>query len=167
MCNNSNTTPNFGGLYHVKGVISLPYAEIEEPFEAWYNLTGNKSRIEYYNGQVVTLQLGCSEPYGALFKITPATTENVVNIQKCFLLNGTKESQVKPQGVFPDMKNFKSISDGSKNYCTFSAPQFFQQTMGNTNIPALVSFDRPEKAVPIEKQPMDRSHTASSACPLP
>lgn len=32
------------------GVISLPYAEIREPFEAWYNLTGGKSRIEYYGG---------------------------------------------------------------------------------------------------------------------
>ncbi|KAL7980443.1 hypothetical protein Chor_001597, partial [Crotalus horridus] len=157
------------------GIIHLPYAEIEEPFEAWYNLTGNKSRIEYYNGQVVTLQLGCLEPYGTLFKITPATTEKVVNIQKCFLINGTKESQVKPQGVFPSMKDFKvfsmqsrpstielqslpssptfgdqSIFDGSKNHCTFGAPQFFQQTMGNTNIPALLFFNRPEKAVPIE-----------------
>lgn len=33
------------------GVIRLPYAEIEEPFEAWYNLTGNKSRIQYYGGK--------------------------------------------------------------------------------------------------------------------
>ena len=37
-----------GGL---AGVINLPYAEIEEPFEAWYNLTGNKSRIQYYGGK--------------------------------------------------------------------------------------------------------------------
>lgn len=33
------------------GVIHLPYAEIEEPFEAWYNETGNKSRIQYYGGK--------------------------------------------------------------------------------------------------------------------
>ena len=33
------------------GIINLPYAEIEEPFEAWYNHTGNKSRIEYYDGK--------------------------------------------------------------------------------------------------------------------
>lgn len=32
------------------GVLSLPYAEIREPFEAWYNLTGGKSRIQYYGG---------------------------------------------------------------------------------------------------------------------
>lgn len=41
------------------GVINLPYAEIEEPFEAWYNLTGNKSRIQYYGGRQ-----GGHNPYG-------------------------------------------------------------------------------------------------------
>nr|XP_021140803.1 digestive cysteine proteinase 1 isoform X2 [Columba livia] len=44
----SRPPPQFGSIYHVRGVINLPYAEIEEPFEAWYNLTGNKSRIQYY-----------------------------------------------------------------------------------------------------------------------
>lgn len=48
------------------GVINLPYAEIEEPFEAWYNLTGNKSRIQYYGGrQGGTIQLAgsiCARP---------------------------------------------------------------------------------------------------------
>lgn len=44
------------------GVISLPYAEIEEPFEAWYNLTGNKSRIQYYGGKCS----GCSSPRHAV-----------------------------------------------------------------------------------------------------
>lgn len=43
-----------GGL---KGVINLPYAEIEEPFEAWYNLTGNKSRIQYYGGKQAGIHL--------------------------------------------------------------------------------------------------------------
>lgn len=36
----------------VAGVISLPYAEIQEPFEAWYNLTGGVSRINYYHGEL-------------------------------------------------------------------------------------------------------------------
>lgn len=72
--------PNFGNSYHVKGkrcmrlhfrasfssqfslitqlfhisiagVISLPYAEIKEPFEAWLNLAGKSSRIDYYHGK--------------------------------------------------------------------------------------------------------------------
>ncbi|KAJ7304260.1 hypothetical protein JRQ81_011800 [Phrynocephalus forsythii] len=119
-CSYSRTVPDFGVIYHVKGIINLPYAEIEEPFEAWYNLTGNKSRIEYYDGQVVTLQLGCMEPYGTLFKITPATTEKVVNTKKCFQLNGTKDEHVKPQSVFPDMKGFQALREEYYKgiYCT-------------------------------------------------
>lgn len=34
-----------------KGVISLPYAEIKEPFEGWYDLQGKRSRIDYYQGE--------------------------------------------------------------------------------------------------------------------
>ncbi|KAI3358407.1 hypothetical protein L3Q82_014831 [Scortum barcoo] len=41
--------PNFGNNYHVKGVISLPYAEIKEPFEAWLDLAAKSSRIDYYH----------------------------------------------------------------------------------------------------------------------
>jgi len=44
------------------GVINLPYAEIEEPFEAWYNLTGNMSRIQYYGGKCS----GCPHPRRAV-----------------------------------------------------------------------------------------------------
>ena len=33
------------------GVISLPYAEIKEPFEAWFDLKGSRSRIDYYHGK--------------------------------------------------------------------------------------------------------------------
>ncbi|XP_033013777.1 digestive cysteine proteinase 1-like [Lacerta agilis] len=119
-CSHSRTTPDFGVLYHVKGVINLPYAEIEEPFEAWYNLTGNKSRIEYYNGQVVTLQLGSTKPYGTMFKLTPQTTEDIVNAEKCFQLNGTKDGPVKPQGVFPSFKGFKPLREEyyKGKYCT-------------------------------------------------
>lgn len=35
----------------VAGVISLPYAEIQEPFEAWLDLAVNASRIDYYQGK--------------------------------------------------------------------------------------------------------------------
>ena len=31
--------------YHATGYVSLPYAEIKEPFEAWYSSSLNKSRI--------------------------------------------------------------------------------------------------------------------------
>ncbi|KAH0631236.1 hypothetical protein JD844_005480, partial [Phrynosoma platyrhinos] len=69
---------------------------------------------------VITLQLGCVKPYGTLFKITPATTEKVVNAEKCFQLNGTKEDHVQAQGVFPNMKNFRPIREEyyKGQYCT-------------------------------------------------
>ena len=37
--------------YHTKGVLSLPYGDIVEPFEAWYSKTKKMSRIDYYNGK--------------------------------------------------------------------------------------------------------------------
>jgi hypothetical protein len=36
--------------YSVSGIITLPFAEINEPFEAWYDETQFASRIDYYNG---------------------------------------------------------------------------------------------------------------------
>uniref|UniRef100_A0A8D2JCV4 Uncharacterized protein n=2 Tax=Varanus komodoensis TaxID=61221 RepID=A0A8D2JCV4_VARKO len=46
-----------------------------------------------------------------MFKITPATTEKVVNTEKCFQLNGTKDNHVSAQGVFPDLTNFKPVRE--------------------------------------------------------
>ncbi|XP_048850332.1 digestive cysteine proteinase 1-like [Brienomyrus brachyistius] len=101
--------PDFGRLYHAKGVILLPYAEITEPFEGWYDLQGNRSRIDYYHGQVSTYQLGSEKPWGSNYKITPATTETEVNVMKCFQLNGTKEEPVLPQGAVPSVDGFQYL----------------------------------------------------------
>ncbi|XP_019368053.1 PREDICTED: digestive cysteine proteinase 2-like [Gavialis gangeticus] len=118
-CKPSLMTPSFGNIYHVKGVINLPYAEIEEPFEAWYNLSGKQSRIQYYGGQVITFQFGAVKPYGASYKITPETTESETNVLKCFLINGTKEGPIEPQTVFPNMDGFKFLREEyhSGQYC--------------------------------------------------
>ena len=37
--------------YHVSGVIQLPYAEINEPFETWIDVNLGFSRIDYYGGE--------------------------------------------------------------------------------------------------------------------
>lgn len=37
--------------YHVSGVIQLPYAEINEPFESWIDVQAGFSRIDYYGGE--------------------------------------------------------------------------------------------------------------------
>ncbi|CAJ1083734.1 digestive cysteine proteinase 1 [Xyrichtys novacula] len=103
------TLPNFGNSYHVKGVISLPYAEIKEPFEAWFDLAAKSSRIDYYHGQVSTYQLGAEQPWGISYKITPETTEDELNVMKCFQVNGTKEEAVTSQASLPDVQGFQFL----------------------------------------------------------
>eukprot|EP00062_Callorhinchus_milii_P009980 gi/632954830/ref/XP_007893169.1/ PREDICTED: digestive cysteine proteinase 1-like [Callorhinchus milii] len=112
--------PSFGDIYHVSGILSLPYAEIREPFEAWYNLSGRVSRIEYYNGQVVTLQHGFVKPAGVAYKISPETTETEINVIKCFQMTGTLNDPVVPQSVFPNMQSFQPIKeeDYEGQHCT-------------------------------------------------
>ena len=50
--------PDWPQQYSVAGVIQLPYANIKEPFQAWVDLTNNKSRIDYYDGTDKTFQIG-------------------------------------------------------------------------------------------------------------
>jgi len=46
------TPPNFSDTYTVKGTLYIPYAEIREPFYAWYDLKLGSSRIDYYGGKL-------------------------------------------------------------------------------------------------------------------
>uniref|UniRef100_A0A3Q2PP17 Zgc:123103 n=1 Tax=Fundulus heteroclitus TaxID=8078 RepID=A0A3Q2PP17_FUNHE len=101
--------PDFGDTYHVKGVISLPYAEIVEPFEGWFDLPAKSSRIDYYHGQVSTYQLGAQQQFGVSYKITPETTEAEMNVMKCFQVNGTKDEVVRPQASLPDVQGFQFL----------------------------------------------------------
>ncbi|XP_041069092.1 digestive cysteine proteinase 2-like [Carcharodon carcharias] len=106
-----SNVPIFPKIYHISGIISLPYADIEEPFEAWYNLTGKVSRIEYYDGQVITLQHGFRKPAGISYKISPATTETETNVIKCFQLSGTIHEPVLAQPVIPNLQGFQFIKE--------------------------------------------------------
>ncbi|XP_034401177.1 digestive cysteine proteinase 1-like [Cyclopterus lumpus] len=101
--------PTFGNSYHIKGLISLPYAEIKEPFEAWFDLAAESSRIDYYHGQVSTYQLGAEQPWGMSYIITPETTEQQQNVIKCFQANGTKEEAVSAQAALPAVQGFQFL----------------------------------------------------------
>jgi len=46
--------------YSVSGILSLPYAEVAEPFRVWYDEEQYSSRIDYYDGMVSTIQLAPS-----------------------------------------------------------------------------------------------------------
>jgi hypothetical protein len=45
--------------HHAKGVLSLPYGNIVEPFEAWYSAEHKMSRIDYYGGKAPLTTGGC------------------------------------------------------------------------------------------------------------
>lgn len=40
----------FPRYYHASGLLSLPFDDIVEPFEAWFAGDRNMSRIDYYYG---------------------------------------------------------------------------------------------------------------------
>ncbi|XP_074042295.1 digestive cysteine proteinase 1 [Leptinotarsa decemlineata] len=100
------TPPAFSQIYSVKGVLYLPYAEIEEPFHAWYDGPSKKSRIDYYGATVKTYQLG-SVDYGKSLKIVPFTTEEVTNVITCLQNNGTMDNPVEPQLILPSLDGFE------------------------------------------------------------
>lgn len=100
--------PDFGGTYHVKGklekdrlgpddrdlctrtlrclitftgVISLPYAEIVEPFEGWFDLTSKSSRIDYYHGKKTTRPLVCGCSSDCVLKRTDGSKSDILSCQ--------------------------------------------------------------------------------------
>jgi hypothetical protein len=44
--------PTWPASYMAQGIINLPYAEIGEPFDAWYDGPNQRSRIDYYSGKL-------------------------------------------------------------------------------------------------------------------
>lgn len=50
--NPTATAPKWNdGAYVVQGSLQLPYAELNEPFQAFYDMKNKKSRIDYYGGK--------------------------------------------------------------------------------------------------------------------
>ena len=65
----SASAPSWSSSYSVRGTLSIPFAEIEEPFSAWVDLAMNKSRIDYYRGMVKTFQRGDMKDFGTSVKV--------------------------------------------------------------------------------------------------
>ncbi|XP_029202306.2 KDEL-tailed cysteine endopeptidase CEP1-like [Acropora millepora] len=65
----------FPRFYHTTGLLSLPFDDIVEPFEAWFAGEKNMSRIDYYYGMDKTIQRGDLGKHGILFKIVPMHAE--------------------------------------------------------------------------------------------
>lgn len=102
--------PKWDSTYTVSGTLNIPYAEIEEPFFAWYDKNTKRSRIDYYGGMVKTYQLANENRYGTSLKIAPVTTSSELNKETCLMVNGSAENVVEMQAILPDAKNFALIA---------------------------------------------------------
>lgn len=108
-------SPKFTSSYSVSGTLYIPYADLREPFTAWFDTKSGSSRIDYYGGMVKTYQLTQTGEYGQFLKVAPVTTETQMNVQTCLQLNGTKEMKVKPQSVLPDLTGFECLGEAYAN----------------------------------------------------
>lgn len=96
-------------MYSVSGVLNIPYAEINEPFYAWYDKANGRSRIDYYGGMVKTYQLTKQGSYGVSLKLAPVTTQSQTNKETCLQVNGSADNAIAVQGILPYAKDFKLI----------------------------------------------------------
>ncbi|XP_035727441.1 digestive cysteine proteinase 1-like [Vespa mandarinia] len=104
-------SPTFSRTYTAKGTLYIPYAEIREPFYAWYDGKTGSSRIDYYGGVVKTLQLANKGLYGSSIKIAPITTESVLNEETCLQVNGSSDFKIHPQSIIPDTIGMECIGE--------------------------------------------------------
>ncbi|XP_078043578.1 C1 family peptidase 26-29-p isoform X2 [Augochlora pura] len=126
-------SPSFSNVYTVKGTLYIPYAEIREPFYAWYDGSSGSSRIDYYGGMVKTFQLSNKGSYGKSLKIAPITTESALNEETCLEVNGTKESKIQPQSIIPDTTGMECLGEEMVNGVNCEKWQMIQEVGEKTN----------------------------------
>nr|CAD7460086.1 unnamed protein product [Timema tahoe] len=125
----SVTVPNFSDTYTVKGTLYIPYAEVKEPFYAYYDLDSGNSRIDYYGEQsgkhresdpktseslAGTLtnrpqKRSNKNKYGSTVKVVPVTTETELNKDTCLRINGSNSDPVSVQSILPDTTGFENL----------------------------------------------------------
>ncbi|XP_053668625.1 digestive cysteine proteinase 1 [Anopheles marshallii] len=99
--------PKWPDVYSVSGMLTIPYAEINEPFYAWYDKTNGRSRIDYYGGMVKTYQLTRQGDFGVSLKLAPVTTQNQMNKETCLQVNGSLANKIDVQSILPYVKDFQ------------------------------------------------------------
>ena len=119
LANCSPPTPTFSKNYLISGRIVLPYAEIDEPFTAYYDETANKSRIDYYGDLQLTVQRA---DLGQFYKIAYMVRNNQQTDRVCFNMEASPISPVTIQSVLPDLSNFQFKQRGICNKLTKSLP---------------------------------------------
>lgn len=91
---------------------SLPYAELAEPFTAYYDAKGDSSRVDFYGTTVQTYMLGKSGKFGASYKLAYMTNTTVYNMRGCFQTNGRSYSR-------PYLVSYNILAILSFKYNTF------------------------------------------------
>lgn len=89
-------------MYTTKGTIFVPYAEIQEPFESWYDEPNGRSRIDYFDGMTKTLQFVDMGEYGSKIKLVPANINGHPETKRCFNSSGKMDEPVEAQPSLPD-----------------------------------------------------------------
>ncbi|XP_028397683.1 counting factor associated protein D-like [Dendronephthya gigantea] len=97
--------------YHATGLLTLPYDNIVEPFEAWYAGERNMSRIDYYYGMDKTIQRGDMDDHGLLFKIIPKHKDPAPSktfFRSCWIRRVPSWDPIQGQSVIPtNLSEFK------------------------------------------------------------
>ncbi|XP_038056790.1 digestive cysteine proteinase 2-like [Patiria miniata] len=101
--------PDFGSRYHATGFVQLPYAELNEPFEIYFDGKNGMGRIDFYGGMDQAFYNGSMKPYGVAYEVYPwvKTKTSIVPVMHCSTMPGEKGSPVMPQSMLPDLTNFK------------------------------------------------------------
>lgn len=101
--------------YHATGLLTLPFDDIVEPFEAWFAGDRNMSRIDYYYGMDKTIQRGDLGKHGILFKIVPMHSEmkpSNKDFMSCWYKPVPKWLPRAGQSVIPtNLSEFKFVSE--------------------------------------------------------
>ncbi|XP_015757752.1 PREDICTED: digestive cysteine proteinase 1-like [Acropora digitifera] len=106
----------FPDEYHTRGVLSLPYGDIVEPFEAWYSKRKQMSRIDYYNGMDRTIQRQDLGKHGFACKIVPEYSEiKQKTFTGCLHRRGSKTFPIKAQSIIPAPLYFKYSGEAELN----------------------------------------------------
>lgn len=116
--------------YHATGYVSLPYAEIKEPFEAWYSSSLNKSRIDFWGGMVKNV---IDVSGRGMYKIAPMTNDKVTNSPTCFKTDVDAGDDIEPQSLLPDGSLF--VEAGTELVNGFMCNKWvYKNTANNTHI---------------------------------
>lgn len=73
---------------HYISCFRLPYAELVEPFSAWYDGKKNRSRVAFYGTTMQTYMIGGDGKHGMSYKLAYMTNQTHMNMHGCFKAEG-------------------------------------------------------------------------------